>query len=318
MALQRARHPFSKEDVEVGAIGVLSVPTGAIVACDPLVSLRRAQPFTRTVPPGNYRVELAIRDGDVLLATLVISEAPIARWVPALCAGEAESDDLERVPGYPVDAGTGCFVDAATAAARVRVLEAWGESTADRIVASGVDPADPAAWHAAHRMYESERPDLLEQLEAAGYHAGREGVVVPIEDGNIAAFRSGAGDGIYPSYWALDAADAPVALVTDFGLLRTDDVGDEGIDEPDHEEEPTTPSLAQRANKIVEQMLAEQLLVLNRFTNRARFCDALADALGTFLDDNRDVPAALAEWFEEHASVDEVYATDDDLARILE
>jgi TetR/AcrR family transcriptional regulator, transcriptional repressor for nem operon len=43
--------------------------------------------------------------------------------------------------------------------------------------------------------------------------------VDPATGANLVAFRSGEGDGIYPSYWGLDGARRPVALVTDFHVL---------------------------------------------------------------------------------------------------
>ena len=315
--MSRAPHPWFTGDIEVTSIGELDVSTGAIVACDPLVSLSRAQPFTRRVAPGRYRVELALRDGDVLFATLVISDTPIARWVPALCPGEEPVDN--RVPGYPVDAGTGCFVDAATAAAWARVTDAWESANVERVIASGVDPANADAWHAAMRERDAERPDLLGRLHAAGYHKGRAGVVVPVEGGNLAAFSSGAGDGVYSSYWALDAAGNAVALLTDFGLLGTDDEddNDDVVAEPEADDNHDAP-LVRLATRIVEQLLSEELLVLVPSTKRARFCDELAEALAEGIDDKRRLDDVLAEFLEEHDDVDDVYATDNDFARLVE
>ena len=40
---------------------------------------------------------------------------------------------------------------------------------------------------------------------------------------NIAMFWSGWGDGIYPSFWGLDAAGEPLLLMTDFEVLENAD-----------------------------------------------------------------------------------------------
>jgi hypothetical protein len=36
---------------------------------------------------------------------------------------------------------------------------------------------------------------------------------------NVAIFSSGWGDGMYSTYWGLDAGDRPVCLVTDFQVV---------------------------------------------------------------------------------------------------
>ena len=43
----------------------------------------------------------------------------------------------------------------------------------------------------------------------------------------LVVFTSGWGDGVYPSYWALDTSGIPVALVTDFLCIQGGDGRDE-------------------------------------------------------------------------------------------
>ena len=40
---------------------------------------------------------------------------------------------------------------------------------------------------------------------------------------NCVAFMSGYGDGIYSSYWGLDANGAPLCLTTDFEVFTDED-----------------------------------------------------------------------------------------------
>jgi hypothetical protein len=45
----------------------------------------------------------------------------------------------------------------------------------------------------------------------------------PESTANCVAFMSGYGDGIYSSYWGLDASGAPVCLTTDFEVFTDED-----------------------------------------------------------------------------------------------
>jgi hypothetical protein len=142
----------------------------------------------------------------------VFGEAPVASWEPA---------SQRR---YPVDSGTGCFVDAASAQCWAADERARSNANAQAVRARGIDPNDTLAWHEAWRELARGQLDLLELLGVAGYNRPRRGVAIAIPGagGNLVAFKSGAGDGSYASHWALDPTGAAVALVTDFGLLRND------------------------------------------------------------------------------------------------
>ncbi|MCD6073040.1 MAG: uncharacterized protein K0S42_3556, partial [Microvirga sp.] len=116
--------------------GQLRLPSGKIIACDPFVSMDRPA-FTVSVPAGEYPVRLALVEGGndarrVALARLAISSAPVVRWEMALVAGQdAATLKADEIFGYPVDAGTGSFLDAETGAA------AWPKMMADEDIAQG-------------------------------------------------------------------------------------------------------------------------------------------------------------------------------------
>ncbi len=165
--------------------GDLTMPSGELVAADPLVFLDD-KAFTVTVPPGTYPVILAIQGGpprgDVALALLRVREARPARWEIGVLPGEKPGHHF-----YPVDSGTGCYVDRAVAR---EILARDG--------------------------------DLLALLEIAGYRERRTASVCVEQHtgGNLIAFASGAGDGSYGVYVGYDAAGAVAAFVTDFGLIE--------------------------------------------------------------------------------------------------
>lgn len=100
-------------------IGMLVVPTGKLMAGDPLANLSANHVLSRAVPPGRYPVELLLQDDDrgrvdsLVLARVVFTSGRPTRWETAAVAGQnpAPSRPGARM-GYPSDAATGCFMDA--------------------------------------------------------------------------------------------------------------------------------------------------------------------------------------------------------------
>lgn len=170
-------------------VGALAVPTGRIVVADPLTTDfdELPTPLGRLAPIGVFPVELAIarfdnNDERVACARVRFADGPALRWELA-GLDEPPSLDVES-SAYGVDTGMGCFADAT----------ARGQ----------VDDTSAAAWLAA---IDARRVDTWT------WH------VVDLGGANVVMFSSGWGDGFYPSYWGLDAADNLVELVTDFEVL---------------------------------------------------------------------------------------------------
>lgn len=191
--------------------GSLHVTSGRIVACDPLVQPER-QPFVRSVSGrGAFAAEVLEHEGRHALAVLWLRERgglqpANLRWEPALLDGQSQ-DDLgdDEFYGYPVDAGVGCFMDADCAAA-----------IAER----------EARESSANPDYVSYYDDVLDEELGSKDMANH----YPLGEGsanNVLIFSSGWGDGSYPSFWALDAAGEPVALVTDFMTMHGGDARSE-------------------------------------------------------------------------------------------
>ncbi|WP_256104915.1 DUF4241 domain-containing protein [Streptomyces sp. ODS05-4] len=206
-----------EEPGEHGLAGTLSVvrvpgelwlPTGQVTACDPFVSLGQgeAEPFTATVPPGRYAVECAVatltRPGQepgerphrrIAAARLLIADAPAVSWEPALTAGQdpAELADDEFY-GYGVDAGTGCFYDAACDESFPYTGEDEGP------LWDAFDAEDDDAQLGPHLITD----------QGTGH--------------TLAAFSSGWGDGAYPTWVGRDAGGRVVSFVTDFHVVPAD------------------------------------------------------------------------------------------------
>lgn len=186
--------------VHVADGGVLDLPTGRVVACDPYIHLGTGdiEPFTVAVEPGRYRVEAAMttltRPGEprsgrphrrVAAARLVVRDEPTATWEPALCPGQDPAGlDEDEFYGYGVDAGTGCFYDA----------------SADAPFAEAREEDDDALWEAF------DDSDGLGPLLVTSPGTGH----------TLAAFSTGWGDGSYPTWIGRSAAGEVTCFLTDF------------------------------------------------------------------------------------------------------
>lgn len=173
--------------------GRVSLPSGQIVACDPLTAGDRA-PFVQTVLPGRYPVDLALMRTEkgvekVAMARIKFTSKQPAVWVMALHKGE---DPAALKPGgyygYKSDSGTGAFMDMKAA------------SQADFAHLDDID-------------------SLLVEL-TSNYQPHRYWMEQPLDRRhNVVMFSSGEGAGSYASYFGIDDAGDVCALVTDFQLV---------------------------------------------------------------------------------------------------
>lgn len=172
--------------VSVEPAGTLQLRSGQVLVGDPFVGGLSGTPLRRAVAPGRYPVDLSIvqLSSDhrrVAAIRMRVSDAPVARWEPAWFAGQVETSETDSLPGYGVDAGTGCFACAETAPALD--TEAAGERLLEAYASQPTSVAHPDAPEACVTCH------------------------------------SGWGDGFYVSWWGLDAQGEPVCLVTDFEVM---------------------------------------------------------------------------------------------------
>ncbi len=178
-------------------VGDLVLPTGELVACDPLVCPER-EPFELKVPVGRFPVILSIADlnGDqrVAFATIRFEEAAPTAW-DMMTLGGADRSKLGpgEFFGYPVDAGTGCFMDRMAA------------ETLDRMMTEDSE----YFWTIIHEMEETE----VNTWSWAD---------MPFGKGNMIVFSSGFGDGVYATYVGFDEGGKVIAVVADFAVVQLD------------------------------------------------------------------------------------------------
>lgn len=190
---------FELQSGEMGEVrhtelGVVQLPTGAVVACDPFAPYDMA-PFVRRIKPGNYPVRLAMLDTPspvIAAATIVIQDriTPTV-WEMAIVMGDNLADLAPGDAfGYSVDCGAGCFMDAFIAS---EYREHLG-GLHDR----GVEEELLSAFGREERLLYA--------------FPGSKGA-------NVAMFRSGDGDGVFTSYFGLDGQGDVVCLTTDFQIV---------------------------------------------------------------------------------------------------
>ncbi len=200
--------------VEQLLLGMLHVPTGHIIVCDPLVGIYETNALTRTVAPGQYPVSVCVTkpaegESKYALAKIAFSPARTVQWEMAVAAGQdlADLQQPDEFLGFPVDAGLACFCDAETRGLYNQFatqlyqnsgasFNIYNDFFAAQFKKNAVNPADPK--------------DIGEWLN---FNLPNN----PLH--NIMMFVSGNGDGAYPCFWGISEQDEVCSLVIDFFVL---------------------------------------------------------------------------------------------------
>lgn len=192
--------------LDVVRIGNLALPSGKIIARDPADSVHddaeETEPFTVVARPGEWRISISVVHWDevsdprvpppVRSVTAVKAErgdVDVRSWELGLRPGqEAPARDAARVPGFSVDAGMGCLLDASDLGFLRRL---WQDDDTQRL----------------DSILNGDRPD------------GAAIITDPDLVGGVLIFDCGMGDGVYPTWIGRDSNGDPVSLVIDLELL---------------------------------------------------------------------------------------------------
>lgn len=192
-------------------LGHLQMPTGSLVACDPIDALE-TEPFAADIEPGAYPVVMyaaELRDETLCAYTsLQVDDAQPIRWEVATVEDE-ELDPLDPDgnPGYPVESSLGSFMDARAA----KVLMDYSHS----LMPDDDDDYRRALRGRVHRRLESS------DYAWANIDLACDAKVPQVDPGlNVIAFDSGYGPGIYTTYLGKDEDDNLTRVVTDFEVLE--------------------------------------------------------------------------------------------------
>jgi hypothetical protein len=174
-------------------VGVLRLPSGRIFVGEP-DETREMSPLHRPTPKGDFPFEISLAtvsksEARIAAARVLFSQQPIASWEIA-AGGGAIATAPNGTPGF---AGTkGIYMDAQTAPSFVTYVtesEFWPEWWYD------VPFEEGALWQHACFQPDEARPETCVIISAGAY------------------------DGVFVSYWALDARGEPISLVTDFNVI---------------------------------------------------------------------------------------------------
>lgn len=184
--------------VDTLEIGDVSLPTGEILACDPLVELGEAKAYIQKTPAGKYPVRIAVVPSEDYGDRYACVKVEFSKNTPVVyelaVTGEEEKMDEaaeDEYYGFGVDAGMGCVAD---------------KKSQDEYI---------KYWNKLEEDGEADNPydDIFEELLAESakqfpkyQRTGGDWAnwTIPDTELNIPIFASGWGDGYYPCYFGYD------------------------------------------------------------------------------------------------------------------
>ena len=184
--------------VDTIEIGDVSLPTGEILACDPLVELGEAKAYIQKTPVGKYPVRIAVVPSEDYGDRYACVKVEFSKNTPVVyelaVTGEEEKMDEaaeDEYYGFGVDAGMGCVAD---------------KKSQDEYI---------KYWNKLEEDGEADNPydDIFEELLAESaqkfpkyQRTGGDWAnwTIPGTELNIPIFASGWGDGYYPCYFGYD------------------------------------------------------------------------------------------------------------------
>jgi len=183
-------HRFMTADGEIVTTttldaGALVLPTGQIVACDPILD-PWVKPFSVTVPPDSYQVLLSLIQDDVALVMVLFGEGTPMRW------------KATTPKSFGVDSATGCLMD----------------HKVSRLLHRKAD-ADKYEKY-AHRFQ-----NALDEHDGLWGNF----CVDSSSGANVVLYHTWGGDGAFPSFFGYNSDGELICLVIDMFLEQDHVVG---------------------------------------------------------------------------------------------
>ena len=187
--------------IETFDAGKLKIPTGKIVASDPLITAEML-PFETNFPVGEFQVFVHKEKESNCIAyvEIVFSNEEVSSWEMATTEGQKLSDLKDgEIFGYPVESGMGCFMDAET---------------------------QDCLNHLEKRLFHRKGADFMGLYEEFFHQhffdengaIDQYAILKPDDEkeGNILAFETGYGEGFYGCYIGFSKSEKPVKIVAEF------------------------------------------------------------------------------------------------------
>ena len=185
-------------EVDTLDIGEVNLPTGEILACDPLVEFGEAKTYIQKTPVGKFPVKIAVvlsedyGDRYACVKVEFKKNKPVV-YELAVTGNEEGMDEAkeDEYYGFGVDAGMGCVADKKSQDEYVKYWKKLEEE------------------EGADNPYDDIFEELLEESFKKSPKYQRDcgdwaNFIIPNSDLNIPVFASGWGDGYYPCYFGYD------------------------------------------------------------------------------------------------------------------
>ena len=181
--------------------GKIHLPTGRIVACDPLIT-NDMKDFKIHFPQGEFPVLIhKERDSNcIAYAEIIFSNDEIIDWKIATTEDQnVEELKGEEIFGYPVESGMGCFMDFETQDDLNHLENTLFQRKGDDFM---------GIYEEFFHQHFFDKNGAIDQFA----------FMKPIaeKDGTIFAFETGYGEGFYASYIGFGNENQPVKLITEF------------------------------------------------------------------------------------------------------
>ena len=184
--------------VDILDIGEVNLPTGEILACDPLVELEEAKAYIQKTPVGKYPVRIAVVPSEDYGDRYACVKVEFSKNTPVVyelaVTGEEEKMDEaaeDEYYGFGVDAGMGCVADKKS---QDKYIKYWNKLEED---GEADDPYDD--------IFEELLAESAQQFPKYQRTGGNwANWTIPGTELNIPIFASGWGDGYYPCYFGYD------------------------------------------------------------------------------------------------------------------
>lgn len=184
--------------VDILDIGEVNLPTGEILACDPLVELEEAKAYIQKTPVGKYPVRIAVVPSEDYGDRYACVKVEFSKNTPVVyelaVTGEEEKMDEaaeDEYYGFGVDAGMGCVADKKS---QDKYIKYWNKLEED---GEADDPYDD--------IFEELLAESAQQFPKYQRTGGDwANWTIPGTELNIPVFASGWGDGDYPCYFGYD------------------------------------------------------------------------------------------------------------------
>lgn len=189
---------IGEAEVDILDIGEVNLPTGEILACDPLVELGEAKTYIQKTPVGKFPVKICVVPsesyGDRYACVKVeFNKNKPAVYELAVTGNEKEMDEAgeDEFYGFGVDAGMGCVADKKS---QDEYSKYWKKLEEEGNADNPYDDIFEELLEESFKKFPKYQRDCGDWAD----------FIIPDTDLNIPVFASGWGDGYYPCYFGYD------------------------------------------------------------------------------------------------------------------